>query len=116
MVVPQVGESSARRKRPSRHQHRDTRNSFRSRVVVVKKGWLGGGWRSLGLDEGVPATHLLAPVFSHVIPVRQFFVSRGVEAQGEPADHFLALHAALVVDGDHQSDVGQLEQRNLQEE
>lgn len=84
----------------------ETTGSCRSRVVVFKKGWLGEGWRSLGFHEGMPATHLLTPVLAHVVPVRQFLVAAGVEAQGEPADHFLALHAALVVDGDHQGDVG----------
>lgn len=59
----------------------------------------------LGLQQTVPVADLLSFRLFHVSPVGELFLSRAVEAQRNPTNHLLALHAALVVDGKDQCDV-----------
>lgn len=72
--------------------------------------------RLLGLQQTVPAADLLSFALFHLSPVGQFFLPRAVEAQRDPANHLLALHAALVVDRQDERDVGELEQSHLEDE
>lgn len=64
----------------------------------------------------MPPAHLLALGFLHVQPVVLLLLPAAVLAQGDPADHLLALHAAAVVDGDHERDIGELEESHLEDE
>lgn len=61
----------------------------------------------------MPATDLLAAHLAHVVPVGGLLLTGRLGAEREPADGLLLLHAALVVDGDEQRHVRQLEQRHL---
>lgn len=70
----------------------------------------------LGLQQAVPAADLLSFGLFHLSPVGQLFLPRAVEAQRDPANHLFALHAALVVDGQDERDVGELEQSHLEDE
>lgn len=72
--------------------------------------------RLLGLQQTVPVADLLSFGLFHLSPVGQFFLPRAVEAQRDPANHLLALHAALVVDRQDECDVGELEQSHLEDE
>lgn len=85
-------------------------------VVNANSRWMFPVFRSLWVDEDVPAADLLAPYLSHVVPVGQLLLARTVQTQWEPADHLLALHRAFVVDGDHQRHVRQLKQSHLNTE
>ena len=71
---------------------------------------------ALGLQQDVPAADLLSSALLHVLPVELLLLSAAVLAQSDPAHHFFAFHAAAVVDGDEQRNVGQLEQRHLEDE
>lgn len=64
----------------------------------------------------MPAADLLALRLPHVLPVQPLLLTAGAEAEGHPAHHLLALHAALAVDGHQQRDVGQLKERHLEDE
>lgn len=50
----------------------------------------------------------------HLSPVGELLLPGTVEAQGNPADHLLTLHTALVVDGEDERDVRQLEKGYLE--
>lgn len=52
----------------------------------------------------------------HLLPVALLLLPAAALAHGDPADHLLALHAAPVVDGDQQGDVGELEEGDLEDE
>lgn len=60
---------------------------------------------ALSFQKHMPATHLFSTIFTHVIPVGKFLVTTAVQAQRKPTNHFLTFHAALIVYGDHQSDI-----------
>lgn len=64
----------------------------------------------------MPTTDLLSPHVAHIVPVRSLLFPRRIGAEREPADSLLLLHAPLVVNGDEQGDVGELEQSNLRRE
>lgn len=70
----------------------------------------------LRLEERVPPAHLLVAALLHVLPVQRLLLAATVLAQCQPADHLLALHVASVVHGRHERDVGELEQRHLEDE
>lgn len=69
----------------------------------------------LGLQQTVPMANLLSFWLLHLSPVGELLLSRAVEAKRDPADHLLALHAALVVDGEDKCDVRQLEKSYLED-
>lgn len=64
----------------------------------------------------MPTANLLSFGLFHLSPVSEFLLSRAVEAQRNPANHLLTLHAALAVDGEDERDVRQLEKSNLEDE
>lgn len=64
----------------------------------------------------MPPADLRPLRFLHFLPVTLLFLPAAVLPHGNPADHLLALHAALVVYGDHERDVGELEEGNLEDE
>lgn len=64
----------------------------------------------------MPAADLPSFGLLHVRPMAELVFPGAVEAQGDPANQLLPLHAALVVDGQDERDVGQLEQRHLEHE
>lgn len=64
----------------------------------------------------MPAADLLSFGLLHLGPVGQLLLAGAVQAQRDPADHLLPLHAALVVDGQDERDVRKLEQRHLEDE
>lgn len=68
---------------------------------------------ALSFQKHMPTTHLFSTIFSHVIPVGKFLITTAVQAQRKPTNHFFTFHAALIVNGYHQSDIRQLEQCNL---
>lgn len=70
----------------------------------------------LGLQQTVPAANLLSFRLLHLSPVGELLLPGTVEAQRNPADHLLPLHAALVVNGEYECDVRQLKQRYLEDE
>lgn len=70
----------------------------------------------LGVQQTVPAANLLSFGLLHLSPVGELLLAGAVEAQRNPADHLLPLHAALVVDGEDERDVRQLEQCYLEDE
>lgn len=70
----------------------------------------------LRLQQDVPTAYLLPPTLPHVLPVELLLFAAAVLAQRDPAHHCFSIHAAAVVDGDQQRDVGQLEQRHLEDE
>lgn len=53
----------------------------------------------------MPVADLLSLRFLHLSPVGELLLSGAVEAQRNPANHLLSLHAALVVDGEDERDV-----------
>lgn len=63
----------------------------------------------------MPAANLLSFRLFHLSPVGELLLSRAVEAERNPANHLLALHAALVVDGEDERDVRQLEKSYLED-
>lgn len=69
---------------------------------------------TLGLQKAVPAADLLSFRLLHLSPVRQLLLPGAVQAQGDPANHLLALHTPLVVNRKDESDVRKLEQRHLE--
>lgn len=64
----------------------------------------------------MPAADLLSFGLLHLSPVGELLLSGAVEAERNPANHLLALHAALVVDGEDERDVRQLEKSHLEDE
>lgn len=83
--------------------------------------WLHGRTSSplfpllLGLQQTVPVANLLSFGLFHLSPVGELLLSRAVEAEWNPANHLLTLHAALVVDGEDERDVRQLEKSHLED-
>lgn len=69
----------------------------------------------LGLQQAVPAANLLSFRLFHLSPVSELLLSRAVEAEWNPANHLLALHAALVVHRDDKCDVWELEKGYLED-
>lgn len=63
----------------------------------------------------MPAAHLLSSALLHVLPVELLLLAAAVLPQRDPAHHLFALHAAAGVNGDQQRDIGQLEQRHLED-
>lgn len=63
----------------------------------------------------MPAANLLSFRLFHLSPVGELLLSRAVEAERNPANHLLTLHAALVVDGEDERDVRQLEKSYLED-
>lgn len=73
-------------------------------------------WPPLGLQQRVPPADLRPLRVLHLLPVALLLLPAAALAQGDPAHHLLALHAAPVVDGDQQGDVRQLEEGDLEDE
>lgn len=69
----------------------------------------------LGLQQTVPTANLLSFRLFHLSPVGQLLLPRAVEAQRNPANHLLALHAALAVDGQDERNIRQLEKSYLED-
>lgn len=69
----------------------------------------------LRFQQAVPAANLLSFRLFHLSPVGELLLSRAVEAQRNPTNHLLALHAALVVDGKDERDVRELEKSYLED-
>lgn len=69
----------------------------------------------LGLQQTVPAANLLSFRLFHLSPVGELLLSRAIEAERNPANHLLALHAALVVNREDERDVRQLEKCYLED-
>lgn len=69
----------------------------------------------LGLQQTVPAANLLSFRLFHLSPVGELLLSRAIEAKRNPANHLLTLHAALVVNGEDERDVRQLEKCYLED-
>lgn len=63
----------------------------------------------------MPTADLLSFGLFHLSPVGELFLSGAVQAQRNPADHLLALHAALVVDGEDERDIRELEKGHLED-
>lgn len=63
----------------------------------------------------MPAADLLSFGLFHLSPVGQLLLPRAVEAQRNPTNHLLPLHAALAVDGQDERDVRQLEESYLED-
>lgn len=63
----------------------------------------------------MPAADLLSFGLLHLSPVGELFLSGAVQAQRNPADHLLALHAALVVDREDERDIRELEKGHLED-
>lgn len=63
----------------------------------------------------MPAANLLSFRLFHLSPVGQLLLPGAVEAQRDPANHLLTLHAALAVDGEDERNVRQLEQSYLED-
>lgn len=70
----------------------------------------------LGLQQTVPAANLLSFGLFHLSPVGELLLPGAVEAERNPSDHLLPLHAALVVDGEDERDFRKLEKRYLEDE
>lgn len=64
----------------------------------------------------MPAANLLSFGLFHLSPVGELLLPGAVEAERNPSDHLLPLHAALVVDGEDERDVRKLEKRYLEDE
>lgn len=73
-------------------------------------------WPPLGLQQRVPPADLRPLRLLHLLPVALLLLPAAALAQGDPAHHLLALHAAPVVDGDEQGDVRELEEGDLEDE
>lgn len=69
----------------------------------------------LGLQQTVPTANLLSFRLFHLSPVGQLLLPWAVEAQRNPANHLLALHAALAVHGEDERNVRQLEKSYLED-
>lgn len=69
----------------------------------------------LRLQQTVPTADLLSFGLFHLSPVGQLLLPRAVEAQRNPANHLLTLHAALTVDGQDERHVRQLEKSDLED-
>lgn len=69
----------------------------------------------LGLQQAVPVADLLSFRFFHLSPVCELLLSGAVEAERNPANHLLTLHAALVVDREDERDIRQLEKGYLED-
>ncbi len=69
----------------------------------------------LGLQQTVPAANLLSFRLFHLSPMGELLLSRAVEAEWNPANHLLPLHAALVVDWEDERHVRQLEKSYLED-
>ena len=57
----------------------------------------------------MPATHLVALGFPHLVPVADLLLAAVAKAHGEPANRLFPLDASLVEDAEQQSHLRQLE-------
>lgn len=71
------------------------------------------GWCPLGLQQHVPPADLCPLCLPHLLPVALLLLPAAAVAQGDPAQHLLALQAAPAVDGDQQGDLRELEEGDL---
>lgn len=69
----------------------------------------------LGFQQTMPAANLLSFRLFHLSPVGELLLSRAVEAEWNPTNHLLTLHASLVVHGEDECDVWKLEKGYLED-
>ena len=69
----------------------------------------------LGFQQCMPPADLLALAVLHFLPVLLFLLPTAVLAQGNPANHLFALHSAPAINRNHQGNIRELEESNLED-